>query len=124
MHSAKLHRQFRDSGGKLRYGIATFTGIFVFDRTPPPSNQNKYRIRASDFLHAITSLIIFMAVVLYNKEVNECLFSGITDWQAVQIIAVAPILIGILGSILFVLYPSTRHGIGFPIGGLTVEMNE
>ncbi|KAF3332596.1 hypothetical protein FCM35_KLT02173 [Carex littledalei] len=62
---------FRDSGGKLRYGIATFTGIFVFDRTPPPPDQNKYRIRASDFLHAITSLIIFMAVVLYNKEIGK-----------------------------------------------------
>lgn len=54
---------FRDSAGKLHYSVATFTGIFVFDRTAHPPDQNKYRIRASDFVHAFTSLAIFMAVV-------------------------------------------------------------
>ncbi|KAJ4781826.1 hypothetical protein LUZ62_066083 [Rhynchospora pubera] len=112
---------FRDSRGKLRYGIATFTGIFVFDRTQPPPDQNKYRITATDFLHAFTALIIFLAVVLYNKEVNECFFSEITDEYTLQIFAAAPILIGVLGCILFVCYPSTRHGFGFPIGGLASE---
>ncbi|KAJ3692295.1 hypothetical protein LUZ60_012645 [Juncus effusus] len=111
---------FKYSQNKLRYGIATCHGLLTLDGTSPLSDPSKYKIKGSDFIHLITTLVIFAAVVLYNEYVVDCFFGQISEEEwLVQAFTAAPVLIGIFGCVLFVMYPSKRHGLGFPLGGLS-----
>ncbi|XP_008783285.1 protein DMP6-like [Phoenix dactylifera] len=106
-----------DAEGKVRYGLATFRGLWVFDdpaSLPPPEMMAKYRIRFRDFVHAFTSVLVFMGVVLCDKNVVSC-FYPIPSENMEQVLAALPLAIGVLGSALFVVLPTTRHGIGFPL---------
>lgn len=102
------------SEGKVNYGLATFGGLWVFDNVPlAPDTAGKYRIRFRDFVHAFMSVLIFMAVVLCERNVVSC-FYPLRSENMEQVLAMLPVAIGVLGSALFVVLPTTRHGIGFP----------
>lgn len=63
------------SEGKVNYGLATFGGLWVFDNVPlAPDTAGKYRIRFRDFVHAFMSVLIFMAVVLCERNVVSCFY--------------------------------------------------
>uniref|UniRef100_A0A803NBJ6 Uncharacterized protein n=1 Tax=Chenopodium quinoa TaxID=63459 RepID=A0A803NBJ6_CHEQI len=66
----------RDERGKVRYGIATFKGLWIIDGsvTLSPEQEAKYRIRVVDFLHAVMGIFVFMAVALLDQNVVKCLF--------------------------------------------------
>ncbi|CAN6332015.1 unnamed protein product [Urochloa humidicola] len=108
---------FRDSKGAVRYGIATFRGLWVIDGGAPPEDPRVaagYRIRFLDFVHAVVSVMIFAAVALFDQNVVSC-FYPVPSEDARQVLTVLPIAIGVVGSMLFVTFPTTRHGIGFPL---------
>ncbi|KAJ3692297.1 hypothetical protein LUZ60_012647 [Juncus effusus] len=70
---------FKDSQNKIRYGIATCTGLLILDGTSPLSDQAKYKIKGLDFIHVITTFVIFSAVVLYNNDVVKCFWGKTSD---------------------------------------------
>ncbi|KAK3138011.1 hypothetical protein QOZ80_5AG0363290 [Eleusine coracana subsp. coracana] len=108
---------FRDAKGAVRYGFATFRGIWVIDggaALDPPHAAAGYRIRFIDLVHAVVSVMIFAAVALFDQNVVSC-FYPVPSEDARQVLTVLPIAIGVVGSMLFVTFPTTRHGIGFPL---------
>ncbi|RLN30910.1 uncharacterized protein C2845_PM05G29770 [Panicum miliaceum] len=108
---------FRDAGGAVRYGLATFRGLWVIDGGAPladPRAAAGYRIRFLDFVHAAVSVMIFAAVALFDQNVVSC-FYPVPSEDARQVLTVLPVAIGVVGSMLFVAFPTTRHGIGFPL---------
>ena len=108
---------FRDAGGAVRYGFATFRGLWVIDGGAPledPRAAAGYRIRFLDFVHAVVSVMIFAAVALFDQNVVSC-FYPVPSEDAAQVLTVLPVAIGVVGSMLFVAFPTTRHGIGFPL---------
>ncbi|XP_029119631.1 protein DMP6-like [Elaeis guineensis] len=98
--------------GKVHYGLATFRGLWVFDDAVP-REPDKFRIGFRDFVHAFMSVLVFMAVVLCEKSVVSCFYPFRSE-NMEQLLAMLPVAIGVLGSALFVVLPTTRHGIGFP----------
>ncbi|XP_072999087.1 protein DMP4-like [Typha latifolia] len=106
---------FRDATGKLRYVFATFNGCWVVDGSspPPPGMLAKYRIKVKDFIHGFMSLLVFAAVALYDKNVESCFYPSPSE-DMKQVLAALPTAAGVIGSLLFVVFPSTRQGIGFP----------
>jgi hypothetical protein len=107
---------FRDGRGAVRYGFATFRGLWVIDGGAPlePQAAAAYRVRFIDLAHAVVSVMIFAAVALFDHNVVSC-FYPVPSEEARQVLTVLPIAIGVVGSMLFVTFPTTRHGIGFPL---------
>jgi hypothetical protein len=109
---------FRDAAtGAVRYGFATTGGLWVIDGGAPlddPRAAVAYRIRFLDLVHAVVSVMIFAAVALLDQNVVTC-FYPVPSEDARQVLTVLPIAIGVVGSMLFVTFPTTRHGIGFPL---------
>ncbi|KAG1330471.1 protein DMP6 [Cocos nucifera] len=108
---------FHDAAGKIRYGLATFRGMWIIDGTgplPPEIPVASYRIKFIDFVHALMSVLIFAAVALFDKNVVSC-FYPVPSEDMEQVLTALPVTIGVFGSAVFVAFPATRHGIGFPV---------
>ncbi|XP_062179560.1 protein DMP6-like [Phragmites australis] len=107
---------FRDAKGAVRYGFATFRGLWAIDGGAPldPQAAAGYKIRFLDFVHAVVSVMVFAAVALFDRNVVSC-FYPVPSEDVRQVLTVLPIAIGVVGSMLFVSFPTTRHGIGFPL---------
>lgn len=107
----------RDERGKVRYGLATFQGLWVIDGskvTLTPEEAAKYRLKFIDFFHAFMSILVFSAVALFDQNVVKCFYPKPSE-EDKQLLVALPIGIGVVCSLLFVLFPTKRHGIGFPL---------
>lgn len=111
-----LTDSFRDERGKVRYGLATFRGLWIMDgcASVPPGEEEKYRLRLVDFFHALLSIVVFIAVALFDQNVVRCFVPNPSE-EAQELLATLPIVVGVLCSLLFVAFPTKRHGIGFPL---------
>ncbi|XP_062232650.1 protein DMP6-like [Phragmites australis] len=107
---------FRDANGAVRYGFATYRGLWIIDggAALDPQAAAGYKLRFLDFVHAAVSVMIFAAVALFDQNVVSC-FDPAPSEDTRQVLTVLPIAIGVIGSMLFVTFPTTRHGIGFPL---------
>ncbi|KAK7257405.1 hypothetical protein RIF29_31364 [Crotalaria pallida] len=108
---------FRDERGKVRYGFASLNGLWVMDHESvrlSSDEASKYRLRFIDFVHAFMSILVFAAIALFDKSIVSC-FEPNPSEEAKELLAKLPIGIGLVGSVIFLLFPSQRHGIGFPL---------
>lgn len=107
---------FRDARGKVRYGLATSRGLWVIDGSVKlePEEAEKYRLKFIDFFHAFMSVLVFVAVAMFDKNIVKC-FCPTPSPETKELLVTLPIGIGIACSVLFVALPTKRHGIGFPL---------
>ena len=108
----------KSSDGQVYYGFATFKGMFLFDY-PDPSGPglpdlSKYRINFIDGVHAVLSVLVFGAVALRDKNVLNC-FYPTPEHETQEVLNIAPVGIGLICSLLFLVFPTRRHGIGYPV---------
>ncbi|KAF5749325.1 hypothetical protein HS088_TW04G01293 [Tripterygium wilfordii] len=102
---------FRASSGRLYYGVATFRGIWPFNGgSVRPMVVSDYRLRWADLFHASLSLIAFLAFAGSHSDVVSCYYPGTSR----KVINTVPLVIGFVISVLFVVFPSKRRGIGYP----------
>lgn len=112
-----LTDSFRDEKGKVRYVVATFRGLWVIDGCPvtlPPHQAAEFRLRFVDFVHAFMSILVFAAVAMFDPNVIGCFFPSPSE-ETMEMLTTLPITIGVICSVLFVIFPTKRHGIGFPL---------
>uniref|UniRef100_A0A5B6ZW23 Uncharacterized protein n=1 Tax=Davidia involucrata TaxID=16924 RepID=A0A5B6ZW23_DAVIN len=104
------------SDGQVYYGLATFKGMWVFDYSGqlPPEMMSKYRLGFIDWVHAVLSVLVFGAVAFRDKNVVSCFYPMPTH-EAQEVLDIVPIGIGLICSMLFVVFPTRRHGIGYPV---------
>ncbi|KAJ6769893.1 hypothetical protein OIU79_020702 [Salix purpurea] len=107
---------FRDSNGDVCYGFATFRGLWVVDgsATIPPEVAANYRLKFIDFMHALMSILVFAAIALFDQNVVECFYPS-PSTKAQEILTALPVGIGVFCSMFFIVFPTKRHGIGFPL---------
>ncbi|MCL7046837.1 hypothetical protein MKW94_012685 [Papaver nudicaule] len=110
---------YRSPDGKLYYGFATFKGIWFFDCYPNTDASDlpelsKYKLRFIDGVHAVLSVLVFMAVALRDKNVVNC-FYPLPEHGTQQVLNIIPTAVGVICSSLFVVFPTRRHGIGYPV---------
>ncbi|KAG5223514.1 protein DMP [Salix suchowensis] len=114
---------FTGKDGRYYYGIATWNDFWVFnvDRTDGAGleeeiNNKEYmaarRITAIDFVHAFTSLTVFLVFALNDSNVQKCFFPRAGANEKALIMNL-PLGAGLLASLLFMLFPTTRRGIGY-----------
>ncbi|KAH0992828.1 hypothetical protein GBA52_004311 [Prunus armeniaca] len=103
---------YTGSDGKTHYGVATTKGLW-------PSTNSKsvdlsaYKLRFGDFVHAFFSLIVFAVVSLLDANSVRCFYPGFESSEKVLLQALPPV-IGAVASAVFVVFPNSRHGIGYP----------
>ncbi|KAJ1688565.1 hypothetical protein LUZ63_019955 [Rhynchospora breviuscula] len=107
------------SDGKVYYGIATVKGFFVFnfeggdeDRPVIFSNLDKYRIRFIDYIHAFFTVLVFLAVSFSDVSIQDCFFPDAGN-DTRELLINLPLGAGFLASIVFVVVPTTRKGLGY-----------
>ncbi|CAL9015552.1 unnamed protein product [Prunus brigantina] len=107
---------YRDKNGNVCYGFATFRGLWIIDgsTTLSPEVDANFQLRFIDFLHAFMSILVFAAVALFDQNVVNCFYPSPSD-KAQEILTALPVGIGVICSMLFVVFPTKRHGIGFPL---------
>ncbi|CAN1169664.1 Protein DMP3 [Linum perenne] len=90
--------------------------MFLFDCPDPPRKEEltRYRIRFVDWVHALLSVLVFVSVALRDRNVVSC-FYPVPGQDTKQVLDAVPIGIGVVCSLLFVVFPTRRHGIGYPL---------
>ena len=100
------------------YGFATFKGMWLFDyRTAVASgipDLSKYKLGFIDWIHAVLSAFVLVALALRDNNVVSCFYPKPTQ-GAQRVLDIVPIGIGLICSFLFVIFPTRRHGIGYPV---------
>lgn len=114
---------FIDSDGKLYFGIATFKRLKIFNYNNyndeeeglglgiENNNLAKFRICCMDFVPAFVSLIVFLVFALSDSDVQRCYFPE-AGANVNALLMNLPLGAGVLASFLFMLFPTTRRGIG------------
>ncbi|KAH6773667.1 transmembrane protein [Perilla frutescens var. hirtella] len=107
---------FKDQKGNLCYGFATFSGFWIIDGsgTLPPEMAAKYKLKFIDFAHAFMSALVFTAITLFDQNVVNCFYPEPSTGTQ-ELLESLPVGIGVICSMLFVAFPTKRHGIGFPV---------
>ncbi|GAB2298637.1 hypothetical protein Dimus_032707 [Dionaea muscipula] len=107
---------FKDKDGNIYYGFATIHGLWVIDGSTelPPELAPEYQLKFIDFMHAFMSVLVFAAVSLFDSNVVGCFYPD-PSTEVNEVLTALPVGIGVICSTLFVVFPTTRHGIGFPV---------
>jgi len=111
-----LTDSFRSPSGRLRYGVATPSGIRTFcgggggRRRKGPREPARYRLRWSDLFHTSLALVAFVTFAASHHDIVLCYYPGVPR----KVVNTVPLVIGFVVSLLFVLFPSKRRGIGYP----------
>lgn len=114
--------------GRVYYGIATSKGMWLLDYPDPEPGRRsgsgpggevlpdlrKYRVRAVDIVHGVLSVLVFGTVAFRDKNVVGCLYPD-PGKETREVLDIVPIGVGVICSLLFVVFPTKRHGIGYPI---------
>jgi hypothetical protein len=108
-----LTDSFRSATGRLRYGVATPTGIRTFcagHGKKGPREPEKYRLRWPDLFHTALALVAFVTFAASHHDIVQCYYPGVPR----KVVNTVPLVIGFVVSLLFVMFPSKRRGIGYP----------
>ncbi|XP_054807939.1 protein DMP2-like [Prosopis cineraria] len=103
---------YMGSDKQRHYGIVTIKGLW-----PAPASDKvdmaKYKLRVGDFAHALLGLIVFAVLALLDANTVSCFYRRFESAQKI-LIQVIPPVIGVAAGAVFMLFPNTRHGIGYP----------
>ncbi|MCD9560222.1 hypothetical protein HAX54_018721 [Datura stramonium] len=106
---------YRDERGKIRYGLATLSGLWIIDgSSPPPKDVAKYKLKFLDFFHALLSVLVFCSFAAFDQNVIKCLYPSPSP-DAQEFLETVPMAVGVICTLMFLAFPTTRHGIGFPL---------
>ncbi|CAK8530988.1 unnamed protein product [Lathyrus sativus] len=103
---------YTGSDGQTHYGVVTAKGLW-----PSPASEgvdlSAYKLRFGDFVHALLSLIVFAVLGLLDTNIVRCFYPEFELGQK-MLMQVFPPIIGVVSGTVFMIFPSYRHGIGYP----------
>lgn len=101
---------YTDNDGATHYGIATMKGLWP---TTSAVDTTTYKISVGDFVHAFFTMVVFGVVTVLDRNTVDCFFPSFESTQK-MLLMVFPPAIGAISSVVFVVFPNKRHGIGYP----------
>ncbi|CAN6468332.1 unnamed protein product [Victoria cruziana] len=106
-----LMDSYRTVSGRICYGVATIYGIWSFNGgRRKPVDPSAYRLRLSDLFHVSLSIVAFLAFASSHNDVSACYYRAMPR----KVTNVVPLVFGFVISLLLVMFPSKRKGIGYP----------
>ncbi|KAK2447694.1 protein DMP2 [Trifolium repens] len=110
------------SDGQTHYGIVTTKGLW-----PSPASDSvdlsAYKLRFGDFVHASLSVIVFAVLGLLDSNIVSCFYPKFESSEKI-LMQVLPPIIGVVSGTVFMIFPSYRHGIGYPSSSDTNNTSE
>ncbi|XP_022761195.1 protein DMP2-like [Durio zibethinus] len=103
---------YKGSDGLVHYGIATVSGLWTSSGSGSV-NSSSYKLRISDFVHAFFSVIVFAVLSLLDSNTVKCFYPSFESTEKAVLMSLPPVIGAVSGAI-FMLFPNTRHGIGYP----------
>ena len=76
-------------------------------------NLSSYKLRIGDFVHAFFSVIVFAVLSLLDSNTVQCFYPSFESTEKALLMTLPPI-IGALSGTVFMAFPNTCHGIGYP----------
>lgn len=73
--------------------------------------DERYKVGLTDFVHAFMSVLVFVAIAFSDHRVTDCLFPKHAK-EMDEVMKSFPLMVGIICSGLFLVFPNTRYGIG------------
>ncbi|XP_043722238.1 protein DMP8-like [Telopea speciosissima] len=104
---------FRRPDGKVYFGFVTPKGLSVFKSVlgvEVPKDE-RYKVGLTDFVHAVMSVMVVVAIAFSDHRVTDCLFPGHVK-EMDEVMESFPLMVGIICSGLFLVFPNSRYGIG------------
>ncbi|KAL8114761.1 protein DMP3-like [Apium graveolens] len=115
---ASFTDSYKASNGQVYYGFATFKGMWLFDYQAAAAtgvpDLKRYKMGVIDWIHATSSVLVFVVLALRDKNVVTCFYPQ-PSHEAQEVLNIVPIGIGFICSLLFMVFPTRRHGIGYPV---------
>lgn len=71
----------------------------------------RYQVGLTDFVHAFMSVLVFVTISFSDHRVTNCLFPRRTK-ELNEVMQSFPLMVGVICSGLFLVFPNTRYGIG------------
>ena len=109
---------FRSLDGNVYHGLASPRGMWLFDyptaSTKALPDLSNYRVRFMDFVHGLLSVLVFGVVVIKDKNVASCFYPQ-PGQETKEILRILPLVVGVICSLLSVVFPTKRRGIGYSI---------
>lgn len=103
---------YTGTDGQRHYAVVTNKGLW-----PSPASDNldlsAYKLRSGDFVHALVSLVVFAVLGLLDTNTVQCFYPEFELGEKL-LMQVLPPVIGAGASAVFMVFPSNRHGIGYP----------
>ncbi|KAF7092434.1 hypothetical protein CFC21_094922 [Triticum aestivum] len=107
-----------DRHGHTRYGFVHPWGFTPFNSDDPDGGgaipigeSRRRRMRWRDWLHSVFRFIVFISLAFCDSGVQKCLVPRESrQWR--EFLVNMPLASGFLASFVFMIFPSTRHGIG------------
>ncbi|KAF7837185.1 protein DMP2-like [Senna tora] len=99
---------------RRHYAIVTAQGLYPAPASDDKVNLNNYKLRLGDFVHAVLGLVVFAALGLLDSNTVRCFYPGFESTGKI-LLQVLPPVIGVAAGAVFMIFPNTRHGIGYPI---------
>lgn len=93
-------------------GAYTYSTAEVTAKREEEEYFSKFKIGAIDFLHAFVSVIVFLIFALSDSDVQRCFLPEAGENMKVVMMNL-PMGAGVFSSTLFVLFPTSRRGIGY-----------
>ncbi|KAE8812390.1 hypothetical protein D1007_10756 [Hordeum vulgare] len=105
--------------GKLYYGIATFRSFYPFNFAGAPAERDamfndlgRFRVNGLDFVHAVFSAVVFLAVAVADASIQSCMFPN-AGADVRELLVNLPLGAGFLSSVVFMIFPTTRKSVGY-----------
>lgn len=117
---ASFTDSFKSSDGQVFYGFATFKGMWLFDSQTAKASTSglpdlrKYKLNTVDWIHAFVSAFVLVTLAMRDRSVVSCFYPQ-PSHEAQEVLDIVPLGLGLICSLVFVIFPSKRHGIGYPV---------
>ncbi|KAF7075658.1 hypothetical protein CFC21_080417 [Triticum aestivum] len=108
-----------DRHGNTRYGFVHPCGFTPFNSVPhgdgtvpiDERESKRRRMRGRDWLHSVFRFVVFVSLAFCDSGVQKCLVPRESQqWR--EFLVNMPLASGFLASFVFMIFPSSRHGIG------------
>ncbi|XP_004508329.1 protein DMP2-like [Cicer arietinum] len=103
---------YTGTDNKRHYGLVTPKGLWPSEASNS-IDLSKYKLKVSDFVHAVLSWLIFAVLGLLDTNTVLCFYPSFMKTQK-TVLQVLPVAIGVVVGWVFSVFPQQRHGIGYP----------
>ncbi|KAL8217630.1 hypothetical protein R6Q57_021003 [Mikania cordata] len=69
----------------------------------------KYKLRVVDWIHALVSAFVLVTIAMRDRSVVSCFYPR-PSHEAQEVLDIVPLGLGLVCSLVFVIFPSKRHG--------------